>query len=136
VPSLSKKIAICVWPAIARSATGPTVNFAASNIPLSTTLSVVVKGQTGSVISTATSGGLSGTVASSTASASVTIPTDQPSVISATASFTVIADAGGGPIYADGEPVERVVVTAAFGGGSQVTYVTASGREFVIAAAR
>jgi hypothetical protein len=121
---------------LAAGTSSPTVNFAASNIPLSTTLSVVVKGHTGSVISTATSGGLSGTVASSTASASVTIPTDQPSVISATASFTVIADAGGGPIYADGEPVERVVVTAAFGGGSQVTYVTASGREVVLAAAR
>lgn len=121
---------------LAAGTSSVTVNFAASNIPLGTTLSVTVKGQIQGIISTATSGGLSGTVASSTASASVTIPTDQPSVISATASFTVIADAGGGPIYADGEPVERIVVTAAFGGGSQVTYVTTSGREFVLAAAR
>jgi hypothetical protein len=113
-----------------------TVNFAASNIPLGTTLSVVVKGQMGSVISTATSSGLSGTVASSSASASVTIPTDQPSLVSASASFTVIAAAGGAPLYADGEPVERVVVTTGLGRGSQVTYVTASGREFVVAAAR
>ncbi len=114
----------------------PTVTFAASHIPLGTTLSVVVQGQNGGVISTATSGGLSGTVASSTATASVTIPTDQPSLISASASFTVVADAGDGPLDADGEPVDRVVVTARFGGGSEVRYVTASGREVAVASAR
>ena len=113
----------------------PTVTFAGSGIPLGTTLSVVVTGQAGGVISTATSGGLSGTVASSTASASVTIPTTQASLISASASFTV-ADAGGGPLYADGESVDRVVVTARLGGGSEVTYVTASGRAIVVASAR
>ena len=113
----------------------PTVTFAAGGIPLGTTLSVVVTGQTGGVISTATSGGLGGTVASSTASASVTIPTTQASLISASASFTVAA-AGGGPLYAEGEPVERVVVTAHLGGGSEVMYVTASGRAIVMAAAR
>jgi hypothetical protein len=113
----------------------PTVTFAASNIPLGTALSVLVQGQNGGVISTATSGGLSGTVASSTATASVTIPTTQASLISASASFTV-ADAGGGPLYADGESVERVVVTARLGGGSEVRYVTASGRAIVVAAAR
>jgi hypothetical protein len=113
----------------------PTVTFAASGIPLGTTLSVVVTGQTGGVISTATSGGLSGTVASSTATASVTIPTTQASLISASASFTVAA-AGGGPLYAEGEPVERVVVTARLGRGREVTYVTASGRAIVMASAR
>jgi hypothetical protein len=114
----------------------PSVVFAASNIPLATTLSIRVLGLAGGVISTATSSGLSGSVASSTASATVTVPTTEGSVISATASFTVIADAGGGPVYADGEPVERVNVTATFGGGTEVTYVTASGREFVMASAR
>ena len=113
----------------------PTVTFAGSGIPLGTTVSVVVTGQMGGVISTATSGGLSGTVASSTASASVTVPTDQASLISASVSFTV-ADAGGGPLYADGEPVDRVVVTARLGGGSEVRYVTVSGRAIVVASAR
>ena len=92
--------------------------------------------EAGGVISTATSSGLSGTVGSSTASATVTIPTTQPSVITATGSFTLLADAGGGPIYADGEPVERVRITATFGGASEVSYITVSGREFVVAAAR
>jgi hypothetical protein len=114
----------------------PTVNFAATNIPLGTTLSITVKGRNLGVISTATSSGLSGSVAASTASAAVTIPTDQVSVISASASFTVIADAGGGPIYADGERGDRVRVSTALGGGSEVTYVTASGREFPVIAAR
>jgi hypothetical protein len=119
---------------VAAGTSSATVNFAASNVPLGTTLSVVVKGQHNLVISTATSSGLSGTVASSTASASVTIPTDQPCLISATASFTAVAGAGGGPIYADGEPVERVVIMARPGAPGEVTYVTASGREFVVAA--
>jgi hypothetical protein len=114
----------------------PTVSFAASNIPLGTTLSVTVKGHNQGVISTATSSALSGTLGSSAASASVTIPTDQPSVISATASFTVIAGASGGPIYADGERVERVLVATRPGGGSDVTYVTVSGRELIVAVAR
>jgi hypothetical protein len=113
----------------------PTVSFAASNIPLGTTLSVTVKGHNQGLISTATSSGLSGTLASSTASASVTIPTDQPCVISATASFTVIAGAGG-PLYAGGERVERVRVVTRPDGGSDVTYVTASGRELLVAVVR
>lgn len=114
----------------------PSVGFAASNIPLGTTLTVTVRGRTGGVISTATSSGLAGSLASSTASATVTVPTDQPGVISATSSFTVVADGGGGPLYADGEPVERVLVTSTLGRGSEVTYITVSGREFVVASAR
>lgn len=104
------------------------VNLEASNIPLGTTATVKVTGQTGPATS-ATSTGLSGTVASSTASASVTIPTNEPSVISATASFTLTALGVGGPVYAEGEEVERVRVTAVHGGLSTVTYLTASGRE-------
>jgi hypothetical protein len=112
------------------------VNFAASNIPLGTTLTVKVGGLVNGIGgTTVTSSALSGTVASSTASVTVTIPTDQPSIISATASFTLVAS-GAAPIYADGELVERIVVTAAFGGASQATYVTTSGREFSIATAR
>jgi hypothetical protein len=120
---------------LAAGTSNPTVAFAGSGIPLGTTVSVVVTGQMGGVISTATSGGLSGTVGASTASASVTVPTDQAGLISASVSFSV-ADAGGGPLYADGEPVDRVVVTARLGGGSEVRYVTVSGRAIVMASAR
>jgi len=104
------------------------VNLEASNIPLGTTVTVKVTGQTGAATS-ATSTGLSGTVASSTASASVTIPTNQPSIISATATFTLVSLGVGGPVYAQGEAVERVQVTAVHGGPSIVTYLTASGNE-------
>jgi hypothetical protein len=120
---------------LAAGTSTPTVAFAASGVPLGTAVSVVVTGQMGGVISMATSGGLSGTVASSTASASVTVPTNQASLISASVSFS-LADAGGGPVYADGELVDRVVVSSTFGGGSEVTYLTASGRAVAVAVAR
>ena len=112
------------------------VQFAATQMPLGTTIAVTIKGQQGGVLSTATSSGLSGTVASSNASATITVPTNQPSVVSASATFTVLAAGGSGPIYADGEAVESVRVSTELGGGTELTYVTVSGREFVVAAAR
>jgi len=106
------------------------VALAGANIPTGTAVSVRVQGQTGAV--TTTSATLTGTLASTSASTTVTIPTNQPSVITATASFTVIAAADGGPVYAEGEVVERVVVSATLGGASRVAYITASGREIVV----
>jgi hypothetical protein len=61
----------------------------------------------------------------------VTIPTNEPSIISATATFTLIASGGGGPVYAEGERVERVRVSATLGGATEIAYITASGREIV-----
>jgi hypothetical protein len=110
------------------------VTIAGANIPVGTTVTVTVKGQIGS--SSSTSATLSGSLASSTASASVTIPTNEPSVISATASFTLTASSGGGPVYAEGEEVERVRVSASLGGPTQVAYITKSGREIVAAPGR
>jgi hypothetical protein len=105
-----------------------TIDLAASNIPLGTTVTVTVKPQNGAA-SSATSTALAGTLAASTATASVTIPTNQPSVISASATFTLAALPGAGPVFAEGEEVEQVRVAAVLGGPSQVTYLTASGRE-------
>jgi uncharacterized 2Fe-2S/4Fe-4S cluster protein (DUF4445 family) len=87
-----------------------------------------VQGVTGAPASA--SGTLSGTVASSTASVNVTIPTNQPSVISVSASFA-LASASGGPLYVEGEEIERVRVTGVYGGVSHVAYVTRSGRELI-----
>ena len=104
------------------------VSLTASQIPLGTTVLVSVKGQLGagsSVVSTA----LSGTVASSSATANVTLPTTQPSIIGASATFDLVASSGQGPVYAEGERVERVRIVASLGGPAQVTYITASGRE-------
>jgi len=104
-----------------------------TNIPPGTTVSVRAQGQVGATSSaTAT---LTGTAASTTGSASVTIPTDQPGVLTASASFTLTA-AAGGPVFVQGEAVERVRVTAGWGGASQVAYITKSGREIVLGAGR
>ncbi len=108
-----------------------TVAIAGANIPLGTVVTVTVSGVNDGNASG--SGALSGTVASSTASAGVTIPTTQPSVISASATF-VVASLGGGPVYAEGEEVDRVRVSAALGGASYVSYITKSGREVVLGA--
>jgi hypothetical protein len=111
------------------SAANPvTVNITASRVPLGTAVQLTVIPFNGEP-TTATSTGLSGTTESSTASATVTIPRDQPAILRATATFTLLASAGGGPIYADGEEVKWVRVAATYGGSSAVTYITASGKE-------
>jgi hypothetical protein len=110
------------------------VTLAATNIPLGTVISLTSTPMRGTGSSTISSG-LAGTVASSTANGTLTISTTQPNVITASASFTLTADAVGGPIYAEGEPVERMRVDATWGGFSRVTYITRTGRE-VVAVAR
>jgi hypothetical protein len=114
------------------STTNPvTVSIAGRNIPPGTEVSVSVAGQTGS--GSATVVALSGTIASSTAVASLTIPTNQPSVISATATFPLAA-AAAAPVFAEGEEVKWVRVTARAGEPSRVAYVTGSGRLIPLAA--
>ncbi len=107
-----------------------TVALSGANIPPGSAVTVCVQGQVGAV--TATSTTLAGTQTATTATMSVTIPTDQPAVISATTSFTIVAAAGGGPVFVEGEEVEQVRVTAVLGGASSVAYVTKSGREIVV----
>jgi len=105
-----------------------TIALAAANIPLGTTVTVTVKPLDGAA-SSATSTALTGTLAASTATASLTIPTNQPSVISASATFTLAALPNAGPLFAQGEQVERIRVAAVLGGPSRVVYITRSGRE-------
>lgn len=115
---------------LAAGTTNPVaVSIAASNVPLGTVITITVSGQNGNAGSTASTG-LSGSVASSTASANVNIPLDQPAIVSATGTF-LISDLGGGPVYAEGEPIERVRVSATANGVSRVSYITKSGREVV-----
>jgi hypothetical protein len=117
------------------SGPGVTVTVQAAQIPPGTTVTLTVRGLSGTVGAPVTAT-LAGTAASSTASATVTIPTTQPAIISAAATFTLVAGLGQGPVYAEGEPVERVQVRTRFGGPSEVTYITASGRHVAMAAAR
>jgi hypothetical protein len=112
-----------------------TVSLQAANIPLGTTIVVTAKGLYDPA-SSATSTPLAGTLAASTAIASVAIPTNEPSVISASASFVLTAATGGGPVFVNGEEVERVRVTATPGGPSTVAYVARSGREVPVSTAR
>jgi hypothetical protein len=98
----------------------------AANVPPGTLVTITASGLAGGRASaTAT---LSGSSAASSASASVAIATNEPSVISATATFTLAAR-DGGPVYVQGEEVDRVRVSASRSGASQVAYVTKAGRE-------
>jgi hypothetical protein len=120
---------------LAAGTTNPvTVTLGATNVPVGTVVTVTVKGQVGAVSTTTAT--LAGSSASSTAAASVTIPTNQPCLISASATFTLVAAGVDGPVYADGEEVERVRVSAGLGGAAQVVYVTRSGREVLVSALR
>lgn len=104
------------------------VTLTASNIPLGTTIQVTANPQSGTPTS-AISTGLSGTLASSTATATLSLSLIQVSVLTATAIFPLVASAGSGPIYAEGEEVKWIRVAARLGGSSTTTYITASGRE-------
>ncbi|MBI2216855.1 MAG: hypothetical protein HYU51_06110 [Candidatus Rokubacteria bacterium] len=110
------------------SGTGSAVNVevTASNIPAGTAVTVQVTGLTGAATSAAAP--LSGTDTSSSATVPVAIPTNQPAVITAFVTYTLTA-ATGGPVFAGGEVVDRVRITAMAGGASRVAYVTRSGRE-------
>jgi hypothetical protein len=104
------------------------VALAASNLPLGTVIQVTVTPQSGSR-STVNSTGLAGSIASSTATASITLLTTQTSILTATATYPLVASAGEGPLFADGEEVTHVKVAAVFGAPSTLTYLTRSGRE-------
>ncbi len=100
----------------------------ASHIPPGTAILVTAMPQSGTPTS-ATSTGLSGTLDSATATASLAISLSQPNVLTATATFPLVASAGTGPVYAQGEEVKWVRVASPLGGGSSLTYITANGRE-------
>jgi hypothetical protein len=110
-----------------------TVSLAAANIPVGTTIFVTVVGYIGPS-SSAVSTPLSGTLTSSTATATVTLPTNEAAVVSASAVFSVAALDGQGPYYADGEPVDRVRITAVGGGHGALAFITRSGREVTVSA--
>lgn len=111
------------------SATGDMVTVAlqGTNFPSGTTAAVTVTRYVGGtpdppVIITLTGAPLQG-------SGTIHIPLDQPAIISASLTFTVVASADGGPVFVEGEPIERVRLTATAGGSTLVTYLTTSGRE-------
>jgi hypothetical protein len=110
------------------------VSLEGTNIPPGTSVTLRVQGEFGSVTLANTT--LTGTQTATITSANVILPADQPSVLTASASFPLIAAAGDGPVFVQGEAVERIHVSASYGGGTRVAYITTSGREIVAQATR
>ncbi|HEY0762427.1 MAG TPA: hypothetical protein VGD61_08610 [Pyrinomonadaceae bacterium] len=102
-----------------------TVALEAANLPLGTIIQVQLIPSRGAR-TTVQSTGLAGTEGASTASASVTLP-GGISVVSASAVID-LSLAKADPIFIEGERVRRIEVAATFGRGSDVTYITESGR--------
>lgn len=107
-----------------------TVEFETSGVPAGNTVTLTVTPAAGDAVS-AVSNALVGDETSATASVAVDLP-DGPSVLQATVSFTVVASVGDAlRHFARGERVERIVLAATPGGGSQTTFVSVSGRRYV-----
>ena len=102
-----------------------TVALEGSNLPLGTIVQVSTTPSTGNR-TTVQSSALAGTEAASTASASVNLP-GGITVVSASASIDLTL-AKADPIFIEGERVRRIEVAATFGGPSELTYITESGR--------
>jgi hypothetical protein len=99
-----------------------TVGISASNIPTGTVVNVTVVPQLGAG-STYTSTGLNGTQQSSTATAGVNLSFTAPCVLMAEATFNIQT-----AMNYDGEKITQASVATSMGGGSRVTYITASGK--------
>jgi hypothetical protein len=108
-----------------------TVALEGSNLPLGTLVQVTLTPARGSR-TTVQSSPLAGAENASTASASLSLPSGI-SVVSASAVID-LTTAKATPIFMEGERVNRIEVAAVFGGGSEVTYVTQSGRRIKRAA--
>jgi hypothetical protein len=108
------------------STTNP-VNMAlqAANVPVGTVVQVSLQPESGTRTNVQSTP-LAGTTASSTATASVTLPVGL-SLITAIAEFDVTPLA----LFIDGERVKRVEMRATYGGRSEVTYITSSGKRFL-----
>jgi hypothetical protein len=98
------------------------IDIAATNIPVGTQVTITAIPEYGT--STSTTGTLSGTDASSTASVSITLPTTYQSILTAKATFTIQT-----AMYYEGEKIEKVMVASTIGKGSEVTYISESGKE-------
>lgn len=108
-----------------------TVNLAASGIPLGTTIALTVT-PARTAPATVTTTGLAGTLENATASASISLPSG-PSVLSATTSYTVTVAVGDAlSMFAQGERVERIELTASTNTSSIVTLITVSGKKFTM----
>jgi len=112
-----------------------TVEFAATDVPLGSTIELTVSPASGTA-STVVSAGLSGTVANSTDSVQTTLPQGS-SVLLASVSFAVTAEIGSRfAAFTNGEMVAMVELRSTLGGGpSRMRLTTESGRIIDVPAA-
>ncbi|OGW55563.1 MAG: hypothetical protein A2Y81_05570 [Nitrospirae bacterium RBG_13_43_8] len=99
-----------------------TVDISATNIPAGTTVTVTSVPEYGA--STSATGALSGTGELSTTSVQITISTSYQSIVKAQATFTIQT-----AMYYEGEKIQKVMVASTMGKGSEVTYITETGKE-------
>lgn len=105
-----------------------TVALAATNIPLDTVVQVTLAPDTGTP-ATVQSSALTGTVAASTATANLNLPATGTSIINATASYNVpLGNKPTAQLLFDGERIKRVEVSTSYGGRSEVSYITETGK--------
>lgn len=104
-----------------------TVTVQATNVPALTNVTLSAVPVNGSV--TTASATLDATLS---ASIPLSFSTSYPSIITASLTYTITASSGG-PIYADGERVDKIRVAANLDGSSTTTYITVSGREIPVA---
>jgi hypothetical protein len=97
----------------------------AANIPVGSIVDVTVTPDT-AARTTVQSTPLAGAQSASTATASVNIPSAGMSVITAKVSITLVSSAR--PLFIEGERVNRIDIGVAWGGASEVTWITQSGR--------
>jgi len=99
-----------------------TVDISATNVPVGTQVTLRAIPEYGA--SSSANGTLTGTDESSTTSVSIMFPTAYQSILIAQATFTIQT-----AMYYDGEKIEKVRVASTMGKGSDVTYISESGKE-------
>lgn len=111
---------------VASTTTNPvSVQIEGANVPVGTVVQLTLI-PTNGPRATAQSSPLAGTQAASTATASINLPSGM-SVLTGTAVID-LSQASAQPMFMDGERVNRIEVAAVYGGASEVTYITQSGR--------
>jgi hypothetical protein len=101
----------------------------AANVPVGTSVTVKILSSIGNTVNSGTATLSGADATSTTASVSLNLPAaGYPSLITVSTTYTAVAS-NGGPLYAEGEIVDKIRVDAAIGGGSKVTYITKSGKE-------
>jgi hypothetical protein len=109
----------------ANQANPVTVVINATNIPAGTTVNVTSTTAAGtSATATAT---LSGTTASSNGTASISLSAGL-SVLTATTVIDLAQTGDLRPMFINGEKVDKIEIASRYGGGSELTYITHSGR--------